>query len=281
MRTFCVKVINDNFKTEKRFVILCVILLIFGVFLYYQNRNKEIKTQFNPIDSAEMVWVPAGYFTMGNSDFLDGPNLVTQQHKVYLDGYWIYRYEVTVKQYHAFCNATHRKMPIINSFWDEQGNFPISCVSWDDAVSYAKWAGCNLPTEAEWEKAARGTDRRKFPWGSKWDTNKCVNSWKYDISYPQPVGSLHDGDSPYGVSDMAGNVSEWCLDWFNFSYYKISQKKNPPGPNSGIFKVIRGGAWNLSGGDWNSPKFFSTYFRADYQKTKFKSSGVGFRCVKH
>ena len=205
-------------------------------------------------DGAEMVWVPAGEFLMGTTDAevaallkgnpayeAGGFDSEKPQRKVYLDGYWVYKYEVTVKQYRKFCKETNREMPKAPG-WGEKDDHPMVYVSWRDAAEYAKWAAGSLPTEAQWEKAARGTDGRKYPWGSTWDKNKCANP-ELGLTSPAPVGSYPAGASPYGCMDMAGNVFEWCGDWYGEDYYKTSPSRNPKGPSSGENRVLHGGTW--------------------------------------
>ncbi len=211
-------------------------------------------TKVNPKDGAEMVLVPAGEFLMGSKDDdkLAGAN-EKPQHKVNLDSYYIYKTEVTVVQYRKFCEATKRAMPKEPS-WKWQDTHPIVNVTWDDAVAYAKWAGVNLPTEAQWEKAARGTDGRIYPWGNKWDETKCAN-WSNSGEGDTPKGTHSDGSfpagaSPYGMMDMAGNVWEWCADWYGADYYKTAPAKNSTGPATGSFHVLRGGSWYNGYGDY-------------------------------
>ena len=229
----------------------------------------------NAKDRAEVVYVPAGEFTMGSRAGV-GYSDEEPEHKVYLDGYWIYQTEVTVAQYRAFCQATSRSMPltlpvdtVYLGFWKD--DHPIVKVTWDDATAYAKWAGAALPTEAQWEKAARGTDGRAYPWGNDWDAAKCVSGVGTSRSSTAPVGSIPVGASPYGALDMAGNVWEWSADWYG--PYTAAPAKNPTGPADGSSRVYRGGSWddggaadfrcaNRSGGTPSN--------RSDY---------IGFRCV--
>jgi sulfatase modifying factor 1 len=166
-------------------------------------------------------------------------------HSVYLDGYYIYKNDVTVAEYKKFCDATGRMMPDPPQWGWDKASYPVVNVSWDDAVAYAKWAGASLPTEAQWEKAARGTDGRTYPWGNQWDPAKCRNN----ASEPSPVGSYPAGASPYGVMDMAGNVWQWCSDWYGADYYGSSPPPNPTGPAGGEYRVLRGGGWGSSDGD--------------------------------
>lgn len=230
-------------------------------------------TKLNAKDGAEMVLVPAGAFLMGSSDeqlaawqkaypgnrrgndFKDE----LPQHSVYLDAYYIYKNDVTVAQYRKFCKSTKRAMPEAPR-WGWQDTHPMVNLSWEDAQAYAVWAGVLLPTEAQWEKAARGTDGRIFPWGNDWDAAKCNNS--VDIFDPDnhpgkasSVGSFPAGASPYGCLDMAGNVWQWCSDWYGADYYKLSPARNPTGPIKGIFHVLRGS----SSGDVDMKIFRDTY----------------------
>jgi formylglycine-generating enzyme required for sulfatase activity len=187
-----------------------------------------------------MVLVPAGEFTMGSNDYPSEK----PPHRVYLDGFHIDKYEVTNALYRRFMAATSRSAPSYSN--DEQWNGasrPVVGVSWDDADAYCKWAGKRLPTEAQWEKAVRGTDGRKYPWGEQWDASKA-NSFESRLGETAPVGSYAGGVSPYGAHDMAGNVWEWVADWYDENYYKQSPERNPQGPGSGRSRVVRGGSWS-------------------------------------
>lgn len=228
----------------------------------------KIKTKVNPKDGAEMIWIPAGEFTMGSNDLDDAK----PPHKVYLDGYWIYKTEVAVSQYRKFCKATRRKMPPAPS-WGWKDNHPVVNVTWSDATAYAKWAGVRLPTEAEWEKAARGTDGREYPWGNKWDASKCANSVGRRLSGTRPVGSYPQGVSPYGVHDVAGNVMEWCADWYDAGYYAKKMNRNPKGPRSGKYRMFRGGSWGLT-----IPGLFLPALRY-YTNSDRRDVSLGFRCA--
>ncbi len=231
----------------------------------YGNTNGKDENGYpyrlrNPKDGAVMILIPQGYFEMGakKSNPLTDPS-ETPKHKVWLSPYYIYKYEVTNEQFHKFVEESGYKP---EGEWQVAFNrfsvkHPVTEVSYKDALMYAQWAGGRLPTEAEWEKAARGEDGREYPWGNKWDPNMCNNmemnvlrkSVARIINYrglwygPLPVGSFPLGKSPYGVMDMSGNVAEWCLDWYDEEYYKISPVKNPSGPPSGEEKVLRGGSY--------------------------------------
>ena len=224
----------------------------------------------NPKDGAEMVWVPAGEFLMGSTG--DEVNWDERpQRNVYLDGYWIYKTEVTVAQYRKFCEATNREMPEAPE-WGWKEDHPVVDVSWQDAADYAEWAGASLPTEAQWEKAARGTDGRKFPWGNEWDGGRCANSVSGRLKGTKPVGSYPSGASPYGCLDMAGNVWEWCAGWYDEDYYRKAPSNNPPGPASGSHRVLRGGSWYYA-----HDGYFRCARRCRYAPGR-RYGSYGFRC---
>jgi formylglycine-generating enzyme required for sulfatase activity len=201
----------------------------------------------NKKDNAEAVYVPEGEFTMGNDR---GDADERPMRKVTLDAFWIYKREVTVGQFRQYSKATGKPLPPQGTGIND--TFPVVNVSWEEALAYAAWAGGRLPTEAEWEKAARGTDGWRFPWGNELDVKKC-NSKDLGRKRTMPVGSFPAGASPYGALDMEGNVYEWCQDWYYVSAYYNSPKINPKGPatapdaaknyNIGPSRVIRGGSY--------------------------------------
>jgi formylglycine-generating enzyme required for sulfatase activity len=217
-------------------------------------------TRLRSKDGMVMVYVPAGEFAMGSPSG-QGDDDEHPQHTVTLDAFWIDRTEVTNEQFRAFVNAAGHPAPTTCTWGDPtfddpaKAKHPVVCVGWDDAVAYCRWVGARLPTEAEWEKAARGTDGRVYPWGDSLDGSKvnfCDRNCQYlhkdadaNDGYAQtaPVGSYRDGASPYGVLDMAGSVWEWVGDWYDAGYYARSPARNPQGPTSGSYRVLRGGSW--------------------------------------
>jgi formylglycine-generating enzyme len=228
----------------------------------------EVST--NPRDGAEMVYVPAGEFLMGSKENQGSPN-ESPQHTVYLDGYWIYKTPVTVAQYRRFCEATGRKPP--QPHHQAKDDHPVVNVSWEDAGAYASWAGAALPTEAQWEKAARGPEGRIFPWGSYADSVKRRKATVDDEELTHPVGHYPECASPYGVQDMTGCVWQWCADWYDAGYYRNSPAKNPAGPPTGTSRVLRGGRWFI-----NQPNFFPASYRS-FSVPRGWTGFCGFRCV--
>lgn len=227
---------------------------------------------------APMVLIPAGDFWMG-TDIAAGLSDERPRHKVWLDAYSLDTYEVTTRRYSRFLQETRQKPPWL---WELvkleiHGDRPVVGVSWFDAEAYCRWAGKRLPTEAEWEKAARGTDERLYPWGNAPPTPELANyALGARFSYSQalmPVGHYENAKSPYGIYDLAGNVWEWVQDWYDPLYYERSPERNPSGPQSGEFKVLRGGSWS------ELPKYLLTYGRFKLPP-ETRNSYIGFRCAR-
>ncbi|MGZ9132991.1 MAG: formylglycine-generating enzyme family protein [Nitrospira sp.] len=234
-------------------------------------------------DGAPMVLVPAGEFTMGSNEGSDDEKPV---HHIYLDAYYIDKYEVTVGQYSKFLDATSMNAPPMWTTMEQPQHRkrPVVNLDWEDSNNYCEWAEKRLPTEAEWEKAARGTDGRIYPWGNdppnQLRANYGKEKWNKHTALV-PVGQLKDGQSPYGISDLAGNVWEWVSDWYDPDYYATSPSRNPHGPENGKYKVLRGGAWDLAPEklrsarrDFNNPTSF------DYDAPSYRNFTSGFRCAK-
>jgi formylglycine-generating enzyme required for sulfatase activity len=230
-------------------------------------------------DGAPMVLIPAGEFMMGSrEDDKSAGSDERPAHRVYLDAYYIDQYEVTTARYATFFQETERRE---SAYWSEQvvkqhGNKPVVGVNWDNAGAYCERIGKRLPTEAEWEKAARGTDQRAYPWGNQAPTDQRANFnriWDKDpYERLTDVGSFEGGKSPYGAYDMAGNVWEWVADWYDEDYYSKSPERNPTGPSSGQFRVIRGGSW------FYAPHLVRSALRLRNTPTT-RSVLIGFRCA--
>ncbi|MDA1143237.1 MAG: formylglycine-generating enzyme family protein, partial [Planctomycetota bacterium] len=182
----------------------------------------------------------------------------------------IARHPVTNAQYRKFIEETGHREP---RFWEDdrfnQPNQPVVDVTWPDAQAYCKWAGLRLPTEAEWEKAARGKDGREYPWGPDLpDETRC--NFDSNVDRPTEVGSYPEGASPYGCQDMAGNVWEWCQD--RYGDYNESDTRNPAGPDDGSYRIVRGGSWFHG----------SNYVRCAYRHSLVPANwlnNLGFRCA--
>ena len=199
----------------------------------------------NPTDGAEMVWVPSGRFSMGTRE--RGAEADEQPpHMVEVDGLWAYRHEVTNGQFRRFVEASgHQAEGSWEKFAQRGNDHPVVGVTWNDATAYAQWTQARLPTEAEWEYAARGPRNLRYPWGATWNPGVCCNLERRGEGTPPtlPVGTFPSGRSWNGTLDMAGNVSEFCADYYAEDYYAHSQPRNPRGPNAGSTRVVRGGDW--------------------------------------
>jgi formylglycine-generating enzyme required for sulfatase activity len=227
----------------------------------------------------DYVYVPAGPFRMGDN-FGDGDPRERPVHLVDLDAFYIAKYEITNDQWKRFRDDPAYEDPKFwpggrpvpkdqSPYWNDprnhgggtpgSGDYPVLAVNWDASVAYCNWLSAKtgkkyrLPTEAEWEKAARGTDQRRYPWGNVIDQSYAnfVGTQAFDTARPVGFfdGATHAGFethkdlSPYGAMDMAGNVMEWCSDWYARDYYSVSPRKNPKGPPSGAYRVLRGGTF--------------------------------------
>ena len=258
----------------------------------------------------ELVLVPAGPFKMGDN-FGDGEARERPVHTVDLDAFYIGKFEVTNALWRKFRDDPGYNDP---KFWPEgrvlpkdqvpywtdaknhgggtpdSDDYPVQGINWDGATAYCNWlsakSGKNyrLPTEAEWEKAARGTDQRRYPWGNSIDRTYAnyVGSKPFDTG--ERVGfydgtkhgamQTHNGASPYGAMDMAGNIMEWCQDWYSREYYSVSPKKNPKGPETGAYRVMRGGTFFEDGFD------LRTYARTAAWPSVQSHRMIGFRVAR-
>ena len=263
-------------------------------------------TWVRPADGMVMVYVPAGTFLMGSTQpDIDGALEMCQrnsgtgkclrvwfenespQHPVTLDAFWIDRTEVSKAQYSQCVESGHcAEVHCANDLDPKRDDQPAACVDWSHALTYCEWAGARLPTEAEWEYAARGPEGNTYPWGDVFDPTRlnfcdanCTYKWRdqsYDDGYnrPAPVGSFESGASWCGALDMAGNAWEWVADWYDADYYIRSPAHNPQGPDSGTAHVMRGG----------SCYYFASYLRSARRTMMLSSSGEtnnsgGFRCA--
>jgi iron(II)-dependent oxidoreductase len=230
-----------------------------------------------------MVWVRPGWFVMGSDG--DVPAQEKPAHEVWTDGFWADKTEVSQDEYAHFVEATGYPAP---PYWDSSSDpsLPVVMVTWEDAVAYARWAGKRLPTEAEWERAARGNDGRTYPWGDTYDEDvfdptkvNCDNASGERASQQDRwmdfLGSAYGrtpGASPYGCLNMAGNVYEWCADWYDPDYYQRSPDTNPTGPETGAEKVRKGGSWS------SLPRYVRCSFRIGEAPAN-GGTNIGFRCV--
>jgi eukaryotic-like serine/threonine-protein kinase len=227
-------------------------------------------------DDMEMVYIPAGKFTMGSGM---GDSDEVPVHTVYLDAYYIDKFEVSNAQYRACVESGACDRPIGNSYTcssyygnSQYDNYPVIYVNWNQAKAYCDWAGAALPTEAQWEKAAQGTDG-PYPWGEGIDCTKA-NYRACNMGDTTAVGSYPDGASPYGALDMAGNVMEFVNDWYSYNYYSQSPDNNPTGPASGDGRVVRGGAW------YDDTNIMRTSTRS-HGDPNGRIYGLGFRCARN
>jgi formylglycine-generating enzyme required for sulfatase activity len=224
-------------------------------------------------DGAPMVLIPAGEFTMGSDKGDDDEQPV---HRVFLDSFYIDKFEVTNGRYAKFVETIQSEPPW--GFADKETpvlhpDQPVRWVNWMDAMGYCLWAGKRLPTEAEWEKAARGTDGRAYPWGNDPPTPAhAVFGLKEGADTVSAIGNRDKGKSPYGVHDMAGNLYEWTTDWYDEEFYSKNLSINPRGPTEGTAKVQRGGSYT------NTTYRLRSSFRTKGDPTEHDPN-VGFRCA--
>lgn len=248
-----------------------------------------------------VVEIPAGEFIMGSPAGYEDEQ---PQRQIYLDAYQIDRYEVTNAQYRRYLRATGGRAPqhwLGSYFHAGQGDWPVTGVSWSEANAYCHWAGKRLPSEAEWEKACRGQEGNQYPWGNEWEPEMAntgleqASFWpgsiqeiwlllvvtSADENYPQPkpVGSYPHGVSIYGVMDMAGNASEWVLDWYNWQGYQDVAQRNPIGAGPPWNHSLRGSGWVDRAGEQGMVADLSRCARRNSSHT-LEDPRLGFRCAK-
>ncbi len=269
-------------KALRYMMLAGVVLVAVPAVAMAEGLEKEVKGK----DGAPMVLIPEGSFPMGvpHGD-RDGGRDEYPRHDVFVSHFYIDKFELTNGRYLEFVKATNHRIPqnpknATRNLW--QGDTiaeslidrPVINVDWADAQAYCQWAGKRLPTEAEWEKAAKGTADRRFPWGNVEPTNKHLNfnqQWIGEKTL-MPVGSYEAGKSPFGVYDMAGNVWEWVNDWYDAKYYEKSPAKNPTGPETGTKRVLRGSGWQ------NETPTVRIFTRVDSDPT-IRNESTGFRCA--
>jgi iron(II)-dependent oxidoreductase len=258
--------------------------------------SRHLATIAQLAQTSPAMTIPAGWFQMGTNRIDDDPyglgtqfdNTELPQRQVWLDAFEIDRDEVSIAEYLAFLQGQHRQPPeqlqrliwhiITVHFMPDPviASWPVLYVTWSEAAEFCTARGKRLPTEAEWEKAARGTGGNLFPWGRTKPAPGLAVFGQYhvhEIPLVAAVNSGEDGQSPYGVRHMAGNVAEWVQDWFGFDYYSIMPERNPKGPNTGRYKSARGGSWK------SHPNLLRTASRNGAFPDQ-RSATIGFRCAK-
>jgi formylglycine-generating enzyme required for sulfatase activity len=229
----------------------------------------------------DMVPVPAGWFDMGSDS---GEVDEKPVHRVWVDSFLLDRFPVTNAQYDVFTIETGHEKPLYrNNDNCNAPDQPVVGVTWADAMAYCRWRSekehgqISLPTEAQWEKAARGPDGRTYPWGNQPPDKKRATC---EITEKMPrVGMCELGKSPYGVSDLVGNVWNWCFDWYDINYYRSSPERNPTGSAEGTKKVVRGGNWVFLGCCSGTPAYALRSSRRNGFHPGFQKKSIGFRCV--
>tara|TARA_Y100001960_G_C14697857_1_gene839961 strand:- start:491 stop:1390 length:900 start_codon:yes stop_codon:yes gene_type:complete len=285
----------------KSLKILLFLFFLSCFFCSFVSAKSQVKKSLS--DDSFLVFIPSGTFEIGS---IKGDRDEKPKRQIYVNSFWIDQHELTVSRFARFVIQTRHKTTAekngwswvwdstlkkgrgwwrkekgiswknpkgISSDWKKIPDQPVSQVSWFDANAYCKWAGRELPTEAQWEKAARGNDGRTFPWGNQLDSKKANLKGKKDgFSGVSPVGSFPKGASVFGVLDMSGNVWEWVADWYDSTHYKRIKLTNPLGPKKGKKKVIRGASWG-------SKLLWSRVSNRYSRNRDYRNNKIGFRCV--
>jgi len=233
------------------------------------GKNPEGFEEYRRVrDGAIMVQIPAGEFLMGNLETEGAP----LPHTVYVSSFLMDKLPLTVARYKRFAAATGRPLPP-DPYWGVHDDFPVAFVRWDEAKAYCEWTGGRLPTEAEREKATRGTDGRLWPWGSEPPSpERAVFGRFWGEAGNDAVGTRPAGSSPYGMLDAEGNMWEFCEDWYDPDYYKSSPPKDPPGPKTGRARIVRGGSWD-------SRWVVLTASSRNFAYIGYREGDFGFRCA--
>jgi formylglycine-generating enzyme required for sulfatase activity len=236
--------------------------------------NQAFQETVTIVQDAPMVLIPAGEFSMGSAS---GNPDHQPLHQVHLKDYYMDTYEVTNSRYAGCVLAGRCKKPVNDLALNDPhlADFPVVFVDWEMAQAYCRWRGARLPSEAEWEKAARGTDGRTYPWGNEWILDCAPANFGGCNNSAKPVGSYPAGASPYGVYEMAGNVWEWTADWYADNYYASLPplSKNPSGPPTGMERVVRGGSWI------SFHEYLENPSRAKFDPVRAIAT-IGFRCAR-
>ena len=245
-----------------------------------QEVDKNVWQAVSPLivnkkDGSILVWIPPGEFEMGDEGYRSNP-----KHRVFLDGYYMGVHCITNRQYRRFVEATtrdrHRNNLLChvpdNSFWQDRSkaDHPVVDVNWEDASAYCAWAGLALPTEAQWERAARGPGNLIYPWGNAWNENKCRHKNNRGSETTCPVFAYPQGVSGFGTLNQSGNVDEWCRDWYNYGkdniYFCDEHGRGITNPDASYYqpdhnkRVMRGGGWDLTNSEGS---FMACHRRAE------------------
>ena len=283
--------------------LVCLFLVCFlgftGSFVHAQQARKKI----SGFDGATLVHVPSGWFVMGSKS---GDKDERPPRKVFVPGFWIDQTEATAERFARFVaqtgykttaekrkwswtwdaslrkgkggwrktkGASWRRPEGPKSSWKSVPKQPVSHASWPDAEAYCQWAGRRLPTEAEWERAARGGDGRRYPWGKERDVMRAnLKGGKDGFPVVAPVGRFPKGASPFGALDMSGNVWEWVADRYQSRAYKKMAERDPHGPSKGKTRVVRGASWG-------SPIAWATAHNRYHRPPDYRNNKIGFRCA--
>lgn len=272
--------------TRNQLTIALPFLAIVAFFCLCNNdgKKKEVKGLSLAVTAGQndMVLVPGGYFWMGSDE---GEVDEKPVRHVWVDSFFIDRFPVTNAAYGVYLRESGHEKPL---YWNDEKcdapGQPVVGITWAEADAYCEWRSqkehvrITLPTEAQWEKAARGDDKRKYPWGNQPPDKKRATT---EITEKMPcVGVCELGRSPYGASDLVGSVWNWCSDWYDKNYYANAAQRNPAGPQNGVRRVVRGGNWVFLGCCSGTPAYALRTSRRNSFHPAIQKKSIGFRCVK-